>query len=69
MRELIRKVMSSEDLLLTYEEVLAHPIGEKIQISPGFETERLPTTKDVIFFRVELKKGVEIPIGLHNCFE
>lgn len=69
MKSFIKKVMSDKFLLLTYDEILKHPIGEKVEICKGFNTERLPTAKKVIFFRVELKKGVSIPLGLHDCFE
>ncbi len=69
MENFIRKVMSSKDLLLTYAEIEKHPIGEKIEICEGFFTERLATKKNVIFFRVELSKGTEIPLGFHDCYE
>lgn len=69
MKEFIRKVMSSNVLLITYDEILRHPVGSKETICEGFSTERLPTTKKVIFFRIELKKGVEIPLNVHDCFE
>ena len=69
MKNFIKKVMSDKAILLTYEEILRHPIGQKVKIAKGFRTERLPTTKNVIFFRVELDRGVEIPLGIHDCFE
>lgn len=69
MKNFIRKVMSDNCLLLKYEEINKHPIGLKIEICPGFNTERLPTVNKVIFFRVELKKGVTVPPGWHDCKE
>ena len=61
--------MSKDELLLTYEEAKLHPIGKKIKISEGFLTERLFTTRKAILFRVELSRGVIIPIGIHDCIK
>jgi hypothetical protein len=69
MEDIIKKFISSKPLLLSFDEINRHPIGEKIEIFPGFTTERLPTTKKVLFFRVELKEGLTIKEGFHNCTE
>lgn len=69
MKSFIKKVMSDKELLITYDDLLKVPIGEKTEMTKGFIVERLPTTKNVIFFRVELNKGVIIPVGIHDCFE
>ena len=69
MQNLTNKVNDQEATLITYDEISKHPIGEKVEIIKGVFTERLPTEYDVLFFRVEQKKGTIIPDNFHDCIE
>lgn len=68
MKTLIKELNSPEDNNIDWQTIKNHPIGEKVEMIKGLITERLDSDKG-LFFRVEIAKGVVIPIHHHKYFK